>query len=390
MGVLADSVDPGIFDPPDAVLDEIVGNERIPVVQVRHPPVEPPVGEEFPLGRSSMRIDRSPFVVAGSHEGVVEVQPVPARKVVHPPMGAAAVIEYHVHHDLHSVVMGLPDESDIFFHGSETGVHRIIVGNCVAVIGPCGILLDRIEPDGRDSEVLDVVEMVGYALDVAAVAAAVASPVRVGPPDGIVGRVAVGKPVWSDEIKDVFRSEAHGSGLGVPLLQLILPYGLLPVLFEHYVEGSRLGLGRYLEIDEKVVGVLGPDDFSECYSFLFQGHLRAAYILAVDQELQRMVFHADPPERRFYPVYLRSICRYKEAKACEDGKQLFHNRLIGFILDQLSDPFDIVETSVVLDRHLRIVGAFEFYLVIVGDRDVGGDSGIDILTGKGIEPGPER
>ena len=46
MSVLAHSVDAGVFYPPDAVLDEVVGDQRIALVQVGHSLVEPTVGEE--------------------------------------------------------------------------------------------------------------------------------------------------------------------------------------------------------------------------------------------------------------------------------------------------------------------------------------------------------
>ena len=84
-----------------------------------------------------MRIDSSPLVVAGRNEGVFEIEPVSSGKVAHPPMGASAMIEDHVHHYLHAVVMGFLDKGNIFIHGPETGIHGIVVGDGIAVIGPC-------------------------------------------------------------------------------------------------------------------------------------------------------------------------------------------------------------------------------------------------------------
>ena len=49
MGVLAYTVDAGVLYPPDAVLDEVVGNEGIALVEVGHSAVEPAVGEELAL-----------------------------------------------------------------------------------------------------------------------------------------------------------------------------------------------------------------------------------------------------------------------------------------------------------------------------------------------------
>ena len=172
MRILADAVDAGVFDPPDAVLDQVVGDQRIVLVQVGHALVEPAVGEEFALGRGGVGIDGRPFVVARADELVVEIEPVFRRQVLHPPVAAAAMVEDHVHDDLHAACVGLVDEVDVLFHRAETRVDVIVIGDGIAVVGAGGVLLDRVEPDGRDAEVLDVVQVVHHALDVAAVTTA--------------------------------------------------------------------------------------------------------------------------------------------------------------------------------------------------------------------------
>ena len=147
MGILTNSVNPGIFNPPDTVLYQVVGHERILVVEVGHAPVEPSVREELFLRWGRMRVDSCPLVVAGSDEGVVEVEPVTGGQVLHPPMGTSAVVEYHVHNHFHPVVMGLLDKGEILIHRSETRIDRVVISDRITVVGTGRVLLDRVEPD---------------------------------------------------------------------------------------------------------------------------------------------------------------------------------------------------------------------------------------------------
>ena len=219
MGILADAVDAGVLDPPDTVLDQVVGDQRIVLVQVGHTAVEPAVGEEFALGRSRVRVDRRPLVVAGADEGVVEVEPVAGRQVAHPPVAAAAVVEDHVHDDLHAASVGLVDEVDVLLHGAEARIDVVVVRDGVAVVGAGVVLLDRVEPDGGHAQVIDVVEMIYHTLDVTTVTAAGAAAVGAGAFDGVVVRIAVCKTVRRDEVQDVIGGESLCTGFRAAGLQ---------------------------------------------------------------------------------------------------------------------------------------------------------------------------
>ena len=203
MCILADAVDSCILDPPCRSLDEIVAYERIPLVEVRHSPVEPSVCKELLLRRCCVRVHLGPFLVAGRDKCVVEIEPVACRKVLHPPVRTSAMVEDHVHYHLESLLMRLVDHLDVFFHRTEARVHIIEVCDRIAVVGVGIVLLHRVEPDGCHAEVLDVGEVVGNTLDVSAMSCTRPFAVHSGTADGVVGRVAVSESVRSDEVEDV-------------------------------------------------------------------------------------------------------------------------------------------------------------------------------------------
>ena len=71
------------------------------------------------------------------------------------------------------------------------------------MVGVGIVLLYRIEPDCSNSEVLDIGEIVGNTLDVSAMSCTRPFAVHSGTTDGVVGRVAVGESVRSDQVEHV-------------------------------------------------------------------------------------------------------------------------------------------------------------------------------------------
>ena len=92
-------------------------------------------------------------------------------------MFISAVIEDHVHHHLEAVLVGLADELSVLVVGAEARVYLVVVGRGIAVIGGVVVVsVGRIilqyggEPQGRDTQFVEVVQVLADALHVAAMA----------------------------------------------------------------------------------------------------------------------------------------------------------------------------------------------------------------------------
>ena len=335
MGILADAVDAGVLDPPDSVLDQVVGNQRVVLVQVGHAAVEPAVGEEFALRRGRVRVNRRPLVVAGADEGVVEIEPVAGRQIAHPPVAAAAVVEDHVHDDLHATGVGLVDEVDVFLHGAEARIDVIVVRDGIAVVSAGVVLLDRVEPDGGHAQVIDIVEVVHDTLDVTAVAAAGAAAVGAGTFDGVVVRVAVCKTVRGDEVQDVIGGEALGAGFRAAGLQFEGTDRPAILAGEDDVHLARLGRRCDVQIQENVIRILSLDDVFDRDAGIGNGDLVLGDIRTVEENLQGGILHADPPERRVHVLDISTVANRSQAhgKAQErDGHKDGFSHVAAFML----------------------------------------------------------
>ena len=146
-------------------------------------------------------------------------------------MIVGAVVEDHVHDHLQSLLVAVVDELAILLVGAEARIHLIVIGRGIAVVGRVDalvgpvVLQHRCEPQGRHAKLLEVVEMLAYASQVAAVSQrrfrAVAGLVAHAF-DDIVLRVAVGEAVGHEEVEHVGVAESlmvlttHGT-----LLELI-------------------------------------------------------------------------------------------------------------------------------------------------------------------------
>ena len=163
MGVVTNSVQPGIFDPPDAVLDKVLLQIGVALVQIRHGLVKPSPDIEVAVGCRNIGIaDRSgPVIRAGEFRPLVD--PIRRGQVLHPPMIAPAVIKYLIHNHFHPFFVNGGTKFGEFFIGSDAGIGQIVIGDRIAMIGVffLVILLKRIEPEGSDSQILQVIQVVG-------------------------------------------------------------------------------------------------------------------------------------------------------------------------------------------------------------------------------------
>ena len=208
ISILADAIDTAVLDPPDGILDQVFRHMRILLVEVGHRGNKPAVQHPVAVVVGSVRIEVDLLVVICLHVIVQVIEPVLARDVLHPGMIAAAVVEDHVHNDLHTSLVSIVDEVDIFLVGAETWVYTVIVGCRITVIGTTLHIIFQygIEPDCRDAQVLDIIHVLFDACKVATVAGVgVITVYLISLPQRnlVVVGVAVGETVRHDQIENI-------------------------------------------------------------------------------------------------------------------------------------------------------------------------------------------
>ena len=105
------------------------------------------------------------------HIGLVHVIPVLERRVVHPPVGGAAVVGDNVHDHLEPLLMRFFHKQLIVLVVAEAGVYVVVVGAGIAVVALLRLIIQkqRRAPDSRSAQVGNIVQVVHDTLDVSAV-----------------------------------------------------------------------------------------------------------------------------------------------------------------------------------------------------------------------------
>ena len=104
------------------------------------------------------------------------VQPVAGWHILYPWVLQTAVVENHIHNDFQSFGVSLIGESLILLVGTEARVNTVVVGSGIAVIGAEAVVVGRIvlqhrsEPKSRNTQLVEIVEMLADAFKVAAMA----------------------------------------------------------------------------------------------------------------------------------------------------------------------------------------------------------------------------
>ena len=105
------------------------------------------------------------------------VQPVFGGHILCPGMLKTAMVENHVHDNLQSFRMSLVAETLVVIVRAETGIHLIIIGGGIAVIGGETVLCVgrvileyRCKPEGSYAELLEVIEVFADAIKVTTMA----------------------------------------------------------------------------------------------------------------------------------------------------------------------------------------------------------------------------
>ena len=237
------------------------------------------------------------------------VQPVGRGQVFHPPMRAAAMVEYHVHHHLHAFGMRLVYKLAILLVGTKTGVYPVEIGNGIAMIRTSGhpVFQHRIQPNSGETQVLNIIEFVDNTPQVSSMPGAAFRAVYLHVIQVVVGGVGVSKTVRGNQVHHIGGRKTGSSRLLVPLAQFKLPDSLLLPVLKGDVHHSRGSLFGDIQIEEKIIRVFHPYCFLEPYTRIVDMHLGVRDILTIDHNLQLVVLHAHPPACRVHAFNVNRV-----------------------------------------------------------------------------------
>ena len=315
--VHAQTVQIGIFDPPDSPLLEVFEQILVLQIHVRHRFVEPSAVGEL------LVVLRSVDVVVGSEAviGVGElrelVDPVLIRQIFHPPVCAAAMVRHHVHQNLQPFLVCLCNHVCIECIGAVARINMVVIGASVAVVRPCFLVIaeHRRRPDCGTTEFGDMVKTIDDTLNIASPASV--DICFVGFFAGVFGRVialvAIYETVAHDQIDHIGCIET----LTVPAaLTTRSDRVVVRCFLVSFLEGNTVCAGlEHPEIHKQVVRALGvvlaarhePVTSSAhqlAVHHLLHAHFGVLQILTVKHNGQRHL-HVGPPAERLYLLNLR-------------------------------------------------------------------------------------
>ena len=303
----------------------------ITLVQVGHGRHEPPVNRFLHIHLRGIGVEYGRQLVTGLQEarpcGVAcslrlgkplgKVQPVLARQVGHPGMFKAAMVENHVHHHLQPFLMCLVNQFPIVGIGTETRIHPIVVCGGIAVIGREAVLVvGRIvfqhgcEPQGRHAQLLEIVQVLSDAFQIPAMTQGGLCAVFLVGVHALHLRVvvvALCKAVGHEHIEHIgIRESLTVLALHLTFFQRIGHGGLL--VAERESQGEHACFGTFhIQIHQQIVRRLQLHDGIDLGTP--DAHLSLTDALAIDHQLQGMVFHIYIPVGGVDARNLHIVCR---------------------------------------------------------------------------------
>ena len=358
IGVHAQTVQVGVFHPPDGPLLEILQDKGIVQVHIRHGRYEPAAFLTVTVGLGGVGIHIHGEQGVHLHVGLVHVIPVLEGRIVHPPVSRAAVVGDNVHDHLQAVLVAFGHKGLVQGVVSEAGVDVVVVGAGIAVVTLLRLVVQqqRGAPDGRSTQVRYIVQVIDDALQVSSVpgnrilAVHLVREERNGPrlfrpvvvrgddvaEAFLVGGVGIGKAVRHDEVDHIGRGETLTLGTPLPALaQLIGVLEGLPFAGEDEIVRAGLGRCTHLHVHKEIVRagslvhVLHPESCSG------DGNVTVRNIRSLYHQLQGC-FHTHPPAKRFYTGNLigRGVFQigriYGGGAAASGQSQGSHKRQKGF------------------------------------------------------------
>ena len=146
--------------------------------------------------------------------------------------------------------------------------------------------------------------------------------------DAVVGRVAVGEAVRHDLVDRVLAAETLALGrAGFARQQAVGMAGGAPGALESDIDIARFYCGIERQVDEQVIAVRGAGDRGNAHARVLQRWFQIGDFVAMHHELDLVVLHAGPPERRLYTGDGRGLGVNGERRATEHeaDKEMSHD-----------------------------------------------------------------
>ena len=262
-GIQAESIQLRHLSPPHGVLREVEAELWIVRIQIGQLVREPAVERVEILARRSVRIDQ-PIECVGGLQMVLwrAVKPRRCRRIVGPGMMRAGVIDDVIDQHFHAKLMGVGDQRLVFLHRSHVVVERIEVDCVIAVVVGVSVLPDRSEPQRGYAEVVQIVQVLANAAQIAAVICVrLIAVVHAGRAGRLVVRwIAIGEAVGHDQVDDVVAGETFEAAAGVSVKigagkQRQLNGRRSGRSDQPQGQGCRRQIGTQLQVDEEIMSV---------------------------------------------------------------------------------------------------------------------------------------
>lgn len=218
--------------------------------------------------------------------------------------------------------------------------------------------------------VLDVVQILAYAIEIAAMAASFEIAVCLLPHAFhiIVGGVAIGEAVGRDEVDSIAIVKAFQIGpAGLSFIQRPAEAFQQAVAFaEANINIACLGIFADSDIQKEVIGALGPDGLKKLYAFMGDTGFPVAYIFPINQKLNFALLHTNPPIRGLDSLYgvlgERRRNRNKDENKKQDAEGIHAGRFKGVFrgMDQYMEKKDLFENPWGVGKTLQFVGFFGY------------------------------
>ena len=280
------------------------------LIQIRHATTKPSVKERLLFCLGCMRIHHRPFQMTGRLEFSIIVEPVFCRHILQPPMPTATMVENHVHHHFHAHTMRLIHQFTVFLIRAESGVNLVIVSSGVAMIRATrlSVFKYRIEPYGRESQILNIVQMIDDASHIASVTCPTAGSIHLDIIEFVIRRVSIGKSVGSDEVDGICRRNALCHFPFFSGSQLIRHRQFILAFSKNNIHLASLGSIRDVQVQEKIIRIVCLYRFFQINAWILDRNVGVSNIFTMYHQLQFMVLHTYPPVCGFHSFHPNTEC----------------------------------------------------------------------------------
>ena len=159
-----------VLNPPDRILNQIIRHKRILLIQIRHGRNEPAIRLHFCVKLGNMRILNRLTAVGRRHKFAIKINPILKRKILHPPVAIATVVQDHIHDEFDPFLIGFLGQLSVLLIRPKTRINQIMIRDRIAMVTLLRLVIrhDRHIPNRRKSHVMNVRQSVNDSFEVPA------------------------------------------------------------------------------------------------------------------------------------------------------------------------------------------------------------------------------